>query len=131
MDTTKRWPRTALLVIVWVFSVVISLGIGVAGITKLHRPNRWEPMFAGWGYPAWFSIAVGVAEVGGAIALLIPGVALYAASLLTVIMVGALITLLRHPGGPFGWGATPAVYVVLLVLIGEIRRRQRADRDRP
>jgi putative oxidoreductase len=130
MDNTTRWLRTGRTVALWAFTVLVALGIGVAGLSKLHRPNRWEPLFAGWGYPAWFSMAVGVAEVCGAIALFVPDVAVYAATLLAAVMAGALVTLLRHPGGPFGWGVTPAVYIVLLTIIAAVRSRQRRPSPR-
>lgn len=129
MNTHTRWARIARTVIVWAFTLVVALGIGVAGLTKLHRPNRWEPLFAGWGYPAWFAIAVGITEVCGAVALLVPGIASYAATFLAVVMAGALVTLLRHPGGPLGWGATPVVYIVLLTIIAVFRRRSRRHKD--
>jgi uncharacterized membrane protein YphA (DoxX/SURF4 family) len=70
-------------------------------------------------------MVVGIAEVCGAIALLVPAVALYAATLLAVVMAGALITLLRHPDGPLGWGATPSVYIILLIIIAVCRSRRR------
>lgn len=124
MEKSSRWPRIAGTVVVWTLTVVVALGIGIAGLGKLHRPNRWELLFAGWGYPAWFSMVVGIAEVCGAIALLVPAVAFYAATLLAVIMAGALVTLLRHSGGPLGWGATPAVYIVLLIIIAALRSRK-------
>jgi putative oxidoreductase len=125
MEKSARWPRIACTILLWTSSVVVALGIGIAGLTKFHRPNRWEPLFAGWGYPPWVSMVVGIAEVCGAIALLVPAVALYAATLLAVVMAGALITLLRHPDGPLGWGATPSVYIILLIIIAVCRSRQR------
>lgn len=129
MKNSSRWPRIAGTVVIWTLTVVVAVGIGIAGLTKLHRPNRWEPMFTGWGYPAWFSMIVGIAEVCGAVALVVPGIALYGTGLLGVVMAGALVTLLRHPGGPLGWGATPAVYIFLLLIIAVLRSRKRPIHD--
>ena len=94
-------------------------------MTKFLQPDRWQALFIGWGYAPWFSPVVGVLEMLGAIGLLVPRLAFYAAALLVVVMLGALVTLFTHPGGPMGWGATPLVYLVLLSLIGAARRKER------
>jgi len=112
--------------VLWLLSGVAGLGIGVAGITKFPVPNPWERRFLHWGYPHWFVFVVGAAEVLGAIALFIPRVALFGVALLLVVMLGALVTLVAHPGDAFGRGATPAFYIGALCVIGVIRWRQRA-----
>lgn len=108
----------------WILTLAIALGIGVAGVTKFTQPEHWRVLFAGWGYPAWFASVIGAAEVGGAVALFVPPVATYATGLLGVIMLGAFVTLITHPGGPFGWGATPAIYILLLTLRHLLRERK-------
>jgi putative oxidoreductase len=130
MEKSARWPAIASTIMLWTSSVVVALGIGIAGLTKFLQPNRWEPLFTGWGYPAWFSLVVGIVEVCGAIALLVPAIAFYAATLLAVVMAGALVTLLRHPQGPLGWGRTPSVYIILLIIIAVWRSRQRRSASR-
>ena len=121
-----RW----LTVVLWLCTAICALGIGVAGVTKFPVPNRWQPLYLAWGYPAWLIPATGLVEVGGAVLLFIPRLALGGAGLLLVVMTGALITLLLHPGGPMGWGATPTVYIVLLAVIATIRRRMRLGKRR-
>ena len=108
----------------WVLTMAIAVGIGVAGVTKFTQPERWRALFVGWGYPAWFSSVIGAAEVVGAVALFVPPVATYATGLLGVIMLGAFATLVTHPGGPLGWGATPAIYILLLALRYVLRVRK-------
>ena len=112
--------------VVWVLSVVASLGIGLAGISKFPVPNHWQHQFLHWGYPQWFVFGVGAAEVLGAIALFIPRIALFGVGLLLVVMTGALITLLAHPGDPLGRGGTPAFYIGVLLVIGMFRWQLRA-----
>jgi putative oxidoreductase len=104
----------------WVLTIVPALGIGIAGAAKLFG-HRWDALFLGWGYPRWFLIVVGVAELAGAVCLLVPKLAAYAAIFLTVVMLGAMMTLLSHPVGPLGWGATPLVYAVLLLTLARMR----------
>jgi uncharacterized membrane protein YphA (DoxX/SURF4 family) len=125
MEQRADWRNRARTILLWVVTILISLGIGLAGLTKFTQPDHWQSLFAGWGYPRWFASVVGVLEVVGAIGLLIPRLAFYGAMLLMIVMMGALITLLSHRGGPLGWGATPTVYLVLLSLVGAARWKQR------
>jgi putative oxidoreductase len=119
------WQRRAREILLWAVTVLIALGIGLVGVAKFLQPDHWRQLFTGWGYPGWFSSVVGVIEVVGAVGLLVPRLASYGAILLGVVMLAALLTLLRHPGGPLGWGATPTVYIVLLAVIAASRWRQR------
>ena len=54
-----------------------------------------------------------------------------AGSCLIAVMIGALVTLLTHPGGKMGWGGTPMVYIVLLTIVGVMRWRERAGGGSP
>ena len=60
-------------------------------------------------------------ELIGAAALLVPGTAFYAASALSLIMMGAMGTLLMHQGS-MSW-RTPLVHLVILAGIALARRR--------
>lgn len=118
-------------ILLWICTVLLALGLGLAGVTKFTSATRWHDLFVGWGYPAWFSPVTGIAEIAGAVALLVPRLAAYGALFLAAVMIGALVTLLTHPGGPMGWGATPTTYIVLLAIVGALRRRERAGSARP
>ena len=107
---------------IWTATLLVTFGIGVAGALKFVQTDHWRSLFTGWGYPSWMSAATGVAEVAGAIALLVPRLSFYAAMVLLTVMLGALATLLAHRGGPMGWGGTPLVYIVLLAAIAAARR---------
>ena len=124
LPTLKSGPTAR--IVTWIVSVVPALGIGLAGASKLAGANPWRALFLGWGYPAWCSTVVGIAEVAGAIGLLVPRLAAYAALALMGVMMGALVTLVTHPGGPMGWGATPLLYLVLLAIVAATRWRARA-----
>jgi uncharacterized membrane protein YphA (DoxX/SURF4 family) len=125
MAGTPRPLRIAVIVLRWTLTAVVALGVGIAGVTKLHEPNHWQPLFLAWGYPAWGSMTTGVVEVVGVIALCIPRTATYAAGVLAVVMAIALATLRMHPDGKLGNGATPALYIALLAGIVFIRWRTR------
>ena len=112
----------------WVLTVVIALGMGLAGVTKFLQAARWEALFVGWGYPVWFSAVTGVLEIAGAVLLLIPRFTLYGGLLLSAVMLGAAITLVTHPGGSLGGGGAPLVYLILLLILGFARWRERSER---
>ena len=66
------------------------------------------------GLGQWFRYFTGLLEVAGGIGLLIPRYAFYAAVLLAIVMVGAIITHVAVVGG------SPAPAASLLVLSGII-----------
>jgi putative oxidoreductase len=117
-------PATVLL---WIATVVAGLGIGLAGVAKFTS-HMWQPLFAAWGYPAWFAGMIGALEIIGGVCLLVPRTSLYAACSLIAIMLGAFLTLSMHPGNPLGWGATPLIYMILLAGVALRRYLERPTR---
>ncbi len=67
----------------------------MAGSAKLMGAPEMVDSFQVWGYPDWFRLLVGCAEVIAAILLLIPRTTAAGAALLCLIMVGAVDTHLR------------------------------------
>ena len=122
---TGKVGRMAVRTLRWGASIVVALGIGVAGVTKFTGAARWDTLFLSWGYPPWVMPVVGALEVCGAVMLLVPRTARYGALLLALIMGSALITLLSHPGGPFGWGQTPLAYLVLTAFVAVVAFKER------
>jgi len=117
MITTNALPadsgrvRTLTL---WILSGLVALAFLGAGGAKLAGAASMVELFDKVGRGQWFRYFTGLLEVAGAIGLLIPRYAFYAAGLLAVVMVGAVIAHLTV------LGASPAVPVVLLVLSGTI-----------
>ena len=73
--------------IVWALSVLLACVFLLAGIPKITGSAPiWLQAAAMRGFPAWLRIVVGVVEVISGVALLIPGVAIYAALGLAVLM---------------------------------------------
>ena len=111
--------RLIVLIPLWLLTVLETLTMGLAGAAKFMG-DTWPEMFAAWGYPIWFTYVVGVLEIVGALLLLVPRAAVYAAGSLMVIMLGALVTELRQP--QVGW-LMPVVHLAVLSAIILLRRK--------
>ena len=81
----------------WIILGLVALGFMLAAAGKLT--GAATPMFANWGYPVWFATVIGVAELLGAIGLLIPKTTKYAVFGLTLIMIGAGYTHIANGEG--------------------------------
>lgn len=86
-------PRRNDVIVVWVVSVLLAAVFATTGIAKLIGSHPIGLQAAAMnGFPQWIRTLVGVVELGGAIALLVPAVAAVAASMLALLMVPATIT---------------------------------------
>ena len=102
------------LIALWILSGLLALVFLGSGGAKLAGAAAMVEMFDKLGRGQWFRYFTGLLEVAGGIGLLIPRYAFYAAGLLAVVMVGAIIAHLTV------LGTSPATPVVLLVLSGAI-----------
>lgn len=93
---------------VWTLSVAAAGMFLMAGGSKLSGAPQMVGLFDAIGVGQWFRYLTGGIEVLGAVALLIPAVALYGAIALGATMVGAVLTHFFVVGG------SPAIPVVLL-----------------
>jgi uncharacterized membrane protein YphA (DoxX/SURF4 family) len=105
------------------FATVALVGVFLfSGISKVAGTSPMADRFLYWGYPQWFLLVVGAAEILGAALLAIPKTAFYGAAVLGVVMAGAIFTHVRHTE----W--FPAMFVAiitfLLVMVGGWRRGQ-------
>ena len=103
----------------WVVSVLLAALFLFAGVPKLVSPDKVKPMFVQFGYAPWFSTFIGVCEVCGAIGLLIRPLAALAAAGLSVIMIGAVYTVVSHH--LYGQTIVPVVALVLLIWVAYAR----------
>ena len=103
----------------WIISGLLTALFLFAGLPKLLTPAKILPE---WVYAPWFLTFIGVCETLGAIGLLIRRVAALAAAGLSVIMIGAVYTLVTHhltkeiP--------VPIVVFILLMLVIFLRRKE-------
>jgi len=103
----------------WVLSALLAALFLFAGGQKLLGTGGTVEHFTQWGYPPWFRTIIGLIEVSGGLALLVPRVAFYAAGALGVVMIGAIHTHLTKaaPGIP-----VPIVCLLALAFIASARR---------
>ncbi|HTA41283.1 MAG TPA: DoxX family protein [Bryobacteraceae bacterium] len=117
ITTTNALPADSgkvRLITLWILSGLAALAFLGAGGAKLAGAAAMVELFDKIGRGQWFRYVTGLLEVAGGIGLLIPRYAFYAAGLLAVVMVGAIIAHLTV------LGTSPAAPVVLLVLTGII-----------
>ena len=105
---------------VWALTVVLAVLFLLAGGGKLIGAPKQVDNFAHWGYAAWFVYVIGAVEAAGAIGLLLPRFAGFAALLLGGTMLGASLTHLVHH--EMMAVPIPLVILGLLAVVGYARR---------
>ena len=92
MKTPSRNWRITL----WFLTVILALPLFSAGLPKLLGLGGWVALFAHFGYPAWLVPLVGIVEVSGVVLLFMPRFASIGATMIAVVMVGALTSHSTH-----------------------------------
>ena len=105
---------------VWTLTAILAVFFLVAGGLKLRGAPSQVDNFAHWGYAAWFLYVVGTVEGAGALGLLVPRLAGFAAMLLGGTMLGAALTHLVHH--EMKAVPIPLVILGLLAVVGYARR---------
>jgi uncharacterized membrane protein YphA (DoxX/SURF4 family) len=122
----KNFFRAALWFLLGLFFIM-------AGGKKLLGQEAQIDSFFRWGYPLWFLYVIGAIELVGGIGLLIPQVRVFAVLILSVTMVGAVMTHFR--AGEMTAVPVPLVLLVLLFILAWTMRRssgkRRAGTDSP
>ncbi|WP_395572558.1 DoxX family protein [Streptomyces sp. BK79] len=117
-----RGARIALRVV----QVLLALFFAVASAgPKLVGHASAADVFAEMGWGATGMYAIGVLELAGAIALLVPVLQSVAAAALSALMVGAFVVQLTYFDGE--QAATPLILLVPLLLIARARRAHNED----
>ena len=88
--------RIAKEVVLWIITLLLALLCLRSGWLKVSGNVSWVRDFHRWGYPDWFRIVVGIAELASTVLLLIPRVASYGAGLFALVMLGAILTHATH-----------------------------------
>jgi hypothetical protein len=113
-------------VVLWIIQVLLALLFLFAGVTKLILPI--EEMTKQMAMPGLFLRFLGVAEVLGALGLILPGLfrvktwlTPLAAALLTIIVIGATVVTLMIGGG--ATALIPLMTALLCAFVGYARWR--------
>ena len=122
-ERERNTAQKAKTVLLWVVTVIGALGIAAAGVTKFASAEMWNGLFTEWGYSIGFKSLIGVLEVSGAVFLLVPRFATYAAALLCAVMLGAIYTVIANQSD-LGIVA-PMGNLVLFSVIAFARRNDR------
>jgi uncharacterized membrane protein YphA (DoxX/SURF4 family) len=98
---------------------VVFLGVG---ISKLAGMAWIIETFRAWGYPAWFRYAIGLTETLAGVLVLVPATRALGASMIAVVMVGAVGT--HVVAGQWSFVPVPVVTLALaLLLVSALRPR--------
>lgn len=119
--TASPAPSRKLNIVAWSLQVLLALVFLAAGGAKLAGVPMMVQVYDLIGVGQWFRIVTGLVEVAGAIALLIPGYAAFAALWLACTMAGAILahlTVLPTPAAP------AAVLLALTATLAWLRRDQ-------
>ncbi len=114
--------RTTIAIALWAVTVLLAVFFTMMGLPKLLGLGGWAGRFANWGYPSSFVILVGVAELAGAVMVLIPRLATLGGALLAVMMLGAAATHLLH--GETARVLVPLVLFAVLTVVAWARRSE-------
>jgi len=97
------------LIALWMVQIALAGMFLLAGGSKLLGAPAMVGLFEAIGIGQWFRYLTGLIEVGSAVALLVPSIAVFGALALVATMVGAIVTHLFIVGG------SPAMPAILLV----------------
>jgi putative oxidoreductase len=112
-------PSLLLTIPGWLLSILLALVfLAVGGLKLLSRPVAVQE-FAQVGLGQWFRYFTGILEVCGAIGLLVPAVARWAAVALATVMSGAIVAHLTTLHTP---PTLPAILLVLILAAAGLRR---------
>lgn len=105
----------------WALQILLAAAFLGAGLSKLAGASAMLELFDAIALGQWFRYVTGVVEVGGAVLLLVPGLAVAGAALLGTTMVFAVLTHL------FVLQNGPAAAIVLLALNLTVLALRRED----
>ena len=102
--------------VTWILSIVLAIVFLATGIAKLTGASTFYIQAATMrGFPSWIRVVVGLVEIGGAIALLIPRAAVFGAVTLAILMFPAAAT--QHMSGQNGFWVPVVVFILLYCVV--------------
>ncbi|MGH3729720.1 MAG: DoxX family protein [Micromonosporaceae bacterium] len=117
-----RWATIAL----WTLQVLLALTYLFSGVNKVGGEAQTVAGFDAIGWGDWFRILIGVLELAGAVAIVIPILSGLAALAFTGLMIGAVIMTLAVFGDPV-LVTVPATVGILVAVVAWGRRDRTAQ----
>lgn len=119
-STVVNGPR-GLQVAVVVLRVLLALFFVFIAAKSLSGDAQIATDFQRFGFPDWFRVAVAVFQILGAVLLFVPGFALVGCGVLAFVLVGAIVSHVRHD--PLASALSPLVFLVLVGVVALATRR--------
>jgi uncharacterized membrane protein YphA (DoxX/SURF4 family) len=94
--TKKHIAKEILFWMIALFLALVCLRSGLMKMPGVPGVEFWIRDFARWGYPEWFRIVIGIAELVSFLLLLIPRFAGFGALIFGSVMLGAIVTHATH-----------------------------------
>jgi uncharacterized membrane protein YphA (DoxX/SURF4 family) len=129
-NAPRAYPSRRRTVVVWTLTIVTAAAFAAAGVFKVLGSEQMVTTFVGFGFPLWFMTLVGIAELTGALALLLPPVAFLGGLGLMGLAGGAFITHMAS-GDPVTAAIPAIVLFVLPAVVTWLRARVRASGNPP
>src|SRR5882672_4149588 len=109
---TRTQPGKAANIALWVVQILLALAFAGAASGKLLGKPEMVGLYEVIGIGQWFRYVTGLLELTGAILIVVPRTKFFGTALLSMVMVGAVLTHL------FILHSAPTAAAVLLVLAG-------------
>ena len=122
---TRAPERKGANIALWVLQALLALAFVGAASGKLAGKPEMVALFEAVGVGQWFRYVTGLLELAGAILIVVPRTKFFGAALLSVVMVGAVLThvfILRN---------APTAPAVLLLLAGVVAWGRRGEVVKP
>ena len=118
---TRASQRKGANIALWVLQAFLALAFVGAASGKLLGKPEMVALFEAVGVGQWFRYVTGLMELTGAILIVVPRTKFFGAALLSVVMVGAVLTHL------FILHNAPTAPAVLLLLAGLVAWARRGE----
>ena len=110
--------QTIKTTLVWLFTILLSLGIGYSGVAKILDMEAWGRRFEIFGVSSDLLHFTAVFEILGALLLLYPVTASYGGCIILVIM---SVAVWSHLNSGVGDPSTAAIYALVALALALIR----------
>ena len=105
----------------WVVAAFLVYVFVPQGWAKFSDSSGWARAFAGWHYPIWFRILIGVCETAAAALLLTRRTASIGAAMIAVVMLGGMGTHIYWGQARYMTSEVVPLTLSLVVLVGRWR----------